>query len=181
MEGWKIGRLSVFPPSNLPFFQPSILPTYQTEGEMIMTLDIDIILSKMQATRDELLSFVEGLDAASLTWHPPEGGWSMRDNLAHLVDAEHAHRRFVQAVLEGRSVHLEGFDQPVGEILDALRAEREETLILIVDIPPHAWDRRGDHPALGEVSVQQVIRTIGVHERMHLKEVRKLLEAQKDE
>jgi uncharacterized damage-inducible protein DinB len=149
----------------------------------------------MQATRDELLSFVQGLDEASLTWHPPDGGWSIRDNLAHLVDAEHAHRRFVQAVLEGRSVHLEGFDldrwneehvarhagQSVNEILDALRAEREETLILIVDIPPDAWDKRGDHPALGEVSVRQVIRTIGVHERMHLKEMRKSLEAQRSE
>lgn len=162
---------------------------------MIVVPDVDIILSKMQATRDELLSFVQGLDEASLTWHPPDGGWSIRDNLAHLVDAEHAHRRFVQAVLEGRSVHLDGFDldrwneehvarhagQSVGEILDALRAEREETLILIVDIPPDAWDRRGGHPALGEVSVWHVIRTIGVHERMHLREMRKLLKAQRGE
>jgi hypothetical protein len=162
---------------------------------VIMASPADKILSKMQATRDELLSFVESLDEASLTWHPPEGGWSIRDNLAHLVDAEHAHRRFVQALLEGRSVHLEGFDldrwneehvarhagQSVDEILDALRAEREETLILIVDIPPDAWDKRGDHPALGEVSVRQVIRTIGVHERMHLKEMRKLLKAQRGE
>jgi hypothetical protein len=153
---------------------------------VIMASPADKILSKMQTTRDELLSFVLSLDEASLTWHPPDGGWSIRDNLAHLVDAEHAHRRFVQAVLEGRSVHLEGFDarhagQSVAEILDALRAEREETLILIVDIPPDAWDRRGDHPALGEVSVRQVIRTIGVHERMHLKEMRKLLEAQRSE
>jgi hypothetical protein len=157
--------------------------------------DIDIILSKMQATRDELLSFVQGLDEASLTWHPPGGGWSIRDNLAHLADAEHAHRRFVQAILDGRSVHLEGFNldrwnqehvarhagQSIDEILDALRAEREETLILIVDISPDAWDRRGDHPALGEVSLRQVIKTIGVHERMHLKEMRKLLKAQKGE
>jgi hypothetical protein len=157
--------------------------------------DIDIILSKMQATRDELLSFVQGLDEASLTWHPPGGGWSIRDNLAHLADAEHAHRRFVQAILDGRSVHLEGFNldrwnqehvarhagQSIDEILDALRAEREETLILIVDISPDAWDRRGDHPALGEVSVRQVIKTIGVHERMHLKEMCKLLKAQRGE
>jgi uncharacterized damage-inducible protein DinB len=77
---------------------------------VIMASPADKILSKMQITRDELLSFVEGLDEASLTWHPPDGGWSIRDNLAHLADAEHAHRRFVQAVLEGRSTHWEGFD-----------------------------------------------------------------------
>lgn len=155
-----------------------------------MISNIDIILSKMQATRAELRSFVEGLDQAALTWHPPGGDWSIRDNLAHLADAERAHRRFVRAVLEGRSTRLEGFDlnrwneehvarragQAVDEILGALRAERQETLAFISTIPPDAWDRQGDHPALGRVSLKQVIRIIGVHERMHLKEIRKVFE-----
>jgi uncharacterized damage-inducible protein DinB len=146
----------------------------------------------MQSTRDALLASVEGLDQAILTWHPPEGGWSIRDNLAHLVDAERAHRRFVGAVLEGRSTHLEGFDldrwneehvarrihQSVDEILADLRAARQETLAFIATLSPDAWNKQGDHPALGEVSMQQVIKVIGVHERMHLKEIRQLLEAQ---
>ena len=48
-------------------------------------------------------------------------------------------------------------------------------------IPADAWVKRGNHPALGEVTVQQVIKVIGVHERMHLREVRQLLEAQEVE
>lgn len=153
----------------------------------------DRIVAKMQATRDELLTFVQGLDQATLIYCPPEGGWSIHHNLAHLADAEHAHRRFVQAVLKGRSTRLEGFDldrwneehvarragQTPEEILDALRSERQETVAFITDLPHDAWDRIGDHPALGEVSVRQVIRVIGVHERMHLKEIRRLLDAQK--
>jgi uncharacterized damage-inducible protein DinB len=149
------------------------------------------MLPKMQATREELLAFVESLDQAVLTWPSPEEGWSIRDNLAHLADAERAHRRFVAAVLEGRSTRLEGFDldrwnqehvarragQSIQEILDALDAERQQTLAFIAAIPADAWDRRGHHPALGDVSVEQVIKIIGVHERIHLKEMRKLLEA----
>ena len=106
----------------------------------------EIMLPKMQGTRDELLVFVAALDQAALTWHPPEGGWSIRDNLAHLTDAE-----------------------------------RQETLAFIAAMPPAAWDRRGDHPALGDVSVEQVLKVIGVHERMHLKEMCKLLEAHGNE
>jgi len=154
----------------------------------------DSILLKMQTTRNELLSLVRSLDQAALTWHPPDGGWSIRDNLAHLADAERAHRRFVQAVLEGRPVHLEGFDldrwnqehvarradQSVDQILEAMDAERRETLAFIQTIPAEAWDKQGDHPALGRVSVKQVIKVIGVHERMHLKEMRRLLKAQRD-
>jgi hypothetical protein len=151
------------------------------------------IVPKMRSTRDELLTTVEGLDQATLTWRPPEGKWNIRDNLAHLVDAERAHRRFVWAVLEGRSTYLKDFDldhwnqehvarradQPFDEILADLHTERQETLAFITTISAEAWNRQGDHPALGQVSVLQVIKVIGVHERMHLKEIRQLLEAQR--
>ncbi len=155
----------------------------------------DQILPKMQVTRDQLLALVEDLEQDALTWRLSGPGWSIRDNLAHLTDAERAHRRFVEAVLEGRPVRLEGFDldrwneehvarraeQSTEDILSDLRAQRQETLALIAIIPTDAWEKRGDHPALGEVNVRQVIKVIGVHERMHLKEIRRLLEAQNAE
>jgi uncharacterized damage-inducible protein DinB len=154
-----------------------------------MPASTDRIVPKMQATREELLARIEGLDERAFGWRSPERGWSTRETLAHLVDAERAHRRFVQAVLAGQPVHLEGFDldrwneehvarrahQSVAEILEALYAERQATLDLLSAIPDDAWERQGDHPALGEVSVYQVIRIIGVHERMHLQEIRQLL------
>ena len=157
-----------------------------------MPTPADKILPKIQAVRDDLLECIDGLERASLTCRPPQGGWSIRDNLTHLADAERAHRRFVEAVLASRSTRLEGFDlnrwneervarraaQSVEEILDDLRTQRQETLALIDAIPPDAWDNEGDHPALGRVSVGQVVKVIGVHERMHLKEIRRLLEAQ---
>ena len=159
-----------------------------------MPTPADRILSKMQTTRVNLLALVEDSGQTSLTWHPPGGGWSIRDNLAHLVDAERAHRRFVGAVLESRPIRLEGFDldrwnqehvarragQSVDEILDALRAERQKTLAFIASIPRDAWDKKGDHPALGEVSVSQVIKVISIHEHLHLKEIRRQLKLQKE-
>jgi hypothetical protein len=76
----------------------------------MMSTPDDKVLTKMQATRDELLALVQGLNQPALTWRPLDGDWSIRDNLAHLADAERAHRRFAQAVLKGRSTRLEGFD-----------------------------------------------------------------------
>lgn len=155
----------------------------------------DQILPKMQVTRDQLLALVENLEQDDLAWRLSGKGWSIRDNLAHLTDAERAHRGFVNAVLEGRAVRLEGFDldrwneehvarraeQSTEDILSDLRAQRQETLAFIAIIPSDAWEKRGNHPALGEVSVRQVIKVIGVHERMHLKQIRWLLEAQNAE
>jgi hypothetical protein len=74
---------------------------------------VDKIVPKMQATHDELLTLIE-----------------------------RAHRRFVHAVIKGRSPRLEGFDldrwneenvarragQTPDEIFDALRSERQETV-----------------------------------------------------
>jgi hypothetical protein len=159
-----------------------------------MTSPADKILPKMHTTRNELLVLVEGLDDAVVAWRPSQEGWSVRQNLAHLADAERAHRRFVEAVMSGRSTRLEGFDldrwnqehvdrhadQSVEEILDSLRAEREETLAFIASIPHDAWEMEGEHPALGRVSVRQVVKVIGVHERMHLQEMHKLLQTQKE-
>jgi len=146
----------------------------------------------MQTVHTEMLSLVRNVDQATLTWRPPEGDWSIRDNLAHLADAERAHRRFVRLVLEGRPTRIEGFDldrwnaehvarhvgQSVDEILDDLDAERQETLAFVAALPTDAWDKRGNHPAVGEVSIQHIVKFIGVHQRMHLKEIRRLLEAQ---
>lgn len=153
----------------------------------------DEILPKMQATRAELLALVEGLDEAALTRRPPDGGWTVRETLAHLVDAERAHRRFVGAALADQPVRLAGFDldrwnaehvarragQSVAEILADLRAEREATLALLPTIPADGWEKRCEHPALGETSVLQVVRIIGIHERMHMKEMRRQAEVQR--
>jgi uncharacterized damage-inducible protein DinB len=158
----------------------------------IMPSSVNDVLSKMQATRDELLACVEGLDRGALTWRPVEGDWSIRDKLAHLAEAERAHRRFVEAVLAGRPVRLEGFDldrwnqehvarragQSVEEILHDMCAERQATLALVERIQAGDWERQGDHPALGRTSVGQVLRVISVHERRHLHEIRRLLEMQ---
>ncbi len=158
-----------------------------------MTSPAEKILPKMQATHQELVTLIKGLDQETLNRRPPEGGWSIRENLAHLVDAERAHRRFVEAVLEGRPIRrLEGFDldrwneervarradQSADELLEALEAERRETLALIAALPDDAWEKEGDHPVLGRVSVQHVLKIIGIHERMHLKEMRQLASIQ---
>ena len=117
------------------------------------------IIPRMQATRDELLASIDGLDAETLTWCPSGGGWTIQENLAHLVDAEGGHRRFVQAVLAGQTTRVEDIDldrwneervarrceQTVGGLIEALGDEREQTLAVVAGIPDDAWEKRGHH------------------------------------
>jgi hypothetical protein len=106
--------------------------------------------------------------------------------VGHLADSERAHRRFVEAVVAGNPpAKVEGFDldawnaarvarraqQTLAETLADFEAERAQTLAYLPTIPAAAWSLTSDHPALGHVTVEYVVRVIGIHERMHLTEM----------
>lgn len=148
------------------------------------------MIEKMTAVRHELVALVEGLDDAAQNFRPADGRWTVRENVAHLVDAEKAHRRFIQAVLAGRELSASAeFDldrwnnshvekragQSTAELLVELAAQRDETLAVIRGISAADWQKEGDHPALGRIAVRQVAKIIGVHEKMHLRDMQSVL------
>ncbi len=148
------------------------------------------ILTKMTDTRAALMAFLAALDEETCNTRPADGRWTIRENVAHLVDAENAHRRFVEILLAGETPPaMEDFDldrwnnakvsrraeKSTAELLAALQLEREKTLATIAAIPATGWEITGNHAALGEVSVRQVVKIIGMHERGHLKDMRAVL------
>ena len=150
---------------------------------------LDTILPKMQRTHEKLLAYLATLDgaAANRKLQSDHGEhWSPREIVGHLTDAERAHRRFMEAVVAGSPpAKVEGFDldawnagrvarragQTLAELIAAFEAERAATLDFLATVPPDAWPRRGHHAALGDMSVEEVARIIGLHERMHLQEL----------
>lgn len=150
---------------------------------------LDAIAPKMQRTHEKLLAFVATLDdeAANRKLHTTHGEhWSPREIVAHLTDAERAHRRYIELVATGNPpARLENFDldawnasriakragQTLPELVAAYAVERAATLGYLATLPPAAWTLRGHHPALGDMSIEEVARIIGLHERMHLQEM----------
>ncbi len=153
-------------------------------------MDREQNLAKMTATRAALVAFLADLDEQTCNTRPADGRWTIRENVAHLVDAEKAHRRFVKTLLAGETPPtVDNFDlnrwnaakvskragQSTAELLAALQTEREKMLATIAAIPDDSWDITGAHAALGTVSVGQVVKVIGVHEHGHLKDMRSVL------
>ena len=150
---------------------------------------LDTILPKMQRTHEKLLAYLATLDDATANrkLQSDHGEhWSPREIVGHLTDAERAHRRFMETVASGNPpAKVEGFDldawnagrvakraqQTLVELIAAFEAERAATLAFLATVPPDAWPLRGYHAALGERSVEEVARIIGLHERMHLQEM----------
>ena len=150
---------------------------------------LDTILPKMQGIHQKMLAYLATLDDATANrkLQSDHGEhWSPREIVGHLTDAERAHRRFMEAVASGNPpVKVEGFDldawnagrvakragQTLAELVAAFESERAATLAFLATVPPDAWPLRGYHAALGDRSVEEVARIIGLHERMHLQEM----------
>lgn len=151
-----------------------------------MSSPLDAILPKMEASHAKYKDFVARLDAAAAQQPAAANAWNPREITGHLVDAERAHRRFIEAVASGNPpAKLENFDldawnaarvakranQTLAELLAAYDEERAATVAVLQSLPDDAWEKSADHPALGHVTVEYVARIIGLHERSHLGEM----------
>ncbi|NLX10218.1 MAG: DUF664 domain-containing protein [Chloroflexi bacterium] len=139
-------------------------------------------IERLRQTPDEIAGLLTDLSASDLMRQPPDGGWSIQQVLAHLRDS--------QGLLDGRVrlmlaqddpplVSLGAADllgdaaQPVtaGEIFERYRAERDELLDLLEDIPLMAWGRTGQHPEFGQVTIRQQASYFAGHELIHLRQL----------
>ncbi|HXZ43439.1 MAG TPA: DinB family protein [archaeon] len=118
---------------------------------------------------------------------PP--AWNVRDLLAHLVSAEPRLLQIVHDVAAGGPGALPGFDLDAfnaeeqkllkdtspEELLSALAKTRQVTLDWVRTLADSQLDRRGRHPALGEVTVEVMITAIYGHQLLHMRDLKSKL------
>ena len=151
--------------------------------------EITKIEGKVTAARARLLAAVEGLGESEWDWQPRDGRWSVRLTLAHVGSAQWSHLEVADRLVAGEAVDIPGFDLdawnvgavlkradwPVSQVLADLDAAHQETLAFLGRLDPEKLSVTGTHPALGEVTVAQVLRIIPIHDNMHRRDVLGLL------
>jgi uncharacterized damage-inducible protein DinB len=151
--------------------------------------EIAKIERKIVAARARLLETVERLDEAAWEWRPGDERWSVRLTLAHVGAAQWSHLEVARRLVAGEPVDIPGFeldawnnaqvakrhDWPVERVLADLEAAQGATLAFLAGLSIEELDITGRHPALGEVSVRQVLRVVAVHDGMHRRDVLNLL------
>lgn len=121
------------------------------------TFDQQAELQRYAAGPDYLEKALAGLDEVGLDAAPAEGGWSIRQIVAHVVDGDQIWTLGLKATLGGEGVLFDfqwywarpqerwaecwGYaTRPVGPALDLLRANRRQ-IAHIVEQLPGAWER----------------------------------------
>lgn len=147
-----------------------------------------VVADRITAARAKLLATVTDLDEAACDWRPGDGRWSVRQTLAHVGAAQWSHLRVARRFAAGRPVDLPGFDLDawnaaaveerdgwsMGEVLADLEAAQEASLAFLDGLDDEQVGRTGLHPALGEMSVGQVLRVIGLHDGLHRRDIANL-------
>ncbi len=116
-----------------------------------------------------------------------QGAWQMRDILAHLVSAEAYIRLMIAYIAQGgpgapRGIDIDAVNAsevaalsglPPGELIERLRLSRSESIALVARLDEDDLDRRGNHPLLGEMPLEDFVKLIYRHDKMHMRDAQR--------
>lgn len=139
------------------------------------------ILDRTPATLSALLS---GLSEAWIRGTEGEGTWSPYDVIGHLIHGERTDWiPRVRHILAGQTAPFEAFDRSaqftesegktVVELLQTFTELRRQNLTTLQEMNVTEADlgRRGMHPALGQVTLEQLLATWVVHDLDHVVQI----------
>ncbi|MBI5961447.1 MAG: DinB family protein [Chloroflexi bacterium] len=147
------------------------------------------ILDDLAQKREKLLAVIAALPDAELDRRSVEG-WSIRETLTHLINAEEDHRSVIAAYARGRgdsvptSLTLDEHNAkrlaergPLtrDQILAGLDDQRRQTETLFEQLGEEQLAQRAHHPVIGDTTLRDIFRIIGVHDHIHRREIEKVL------
>ena len=147
------------------------------------------LLKAVRESTGELYAQFAGLSEERLRWRPAEDEWCLKEVAAHLRDAESLYQRQIELIARRREPRLpheaidvlpferDYRDEPLSKLLDQYESAREETVWLLRTLDEDDWQRRGDHPYRGLISVYDIVHDLHQHDLEHLYQARKLREA----
>jgi hypothetical protein len=152
---------------------------------------VNSLVNRLRKGGDKTLETLRSLSGAqwqSVLYEEPYP-WTVRDMTAHLLSAEKGLRRIAQNVAGGGPGAPQGFDydshnaeelvrlasMSPKKLLAGLADAREATIAWVSELDEAVLDRRGHHPALGEVTLEAIVNAFHGHQLMHIRDLKALL------
>ena len=129
---------------------------------------------------------IDGADPAAFNRRPPGDGWSMRDVVVHLADAELVLAVRLRLTLAGGEPVLPAWDgegwrrrllyvfRDPEAALECFRLVRHGNAEMLRECAPDAWERAARHPRLGAITVGGLASRAAAHAEEHAAQLRAL-------
>ena len=162
--------------------------------EAVMEFSLSDAIAVLARTPSALNALLPGLPAIWVRRNEGDNTWSAFDIVGHLVVIERSQWvQRAQIVLEDgearpfdpvdRFAQLkENRDKSLEQLLDEFSRLRTANLAALqaLDLQPGDFERRGRHPALGVVTLSQILATWAVHDLNHLHHLARVMAHQYD-
>lgn len=138
-------------------------------------------------------SIQSALAQPGIDWHfqPEDGGWSLTEVVCHLRDVEiEVHQARFKAILEEDMAFLPGVsadewadlrqyqDQNGLIAVSEFMKGRQDTLEMLQDLRPEAWEKQGRHAFFGPTSLHEILFLLARHDDIHMEQIRAILSEQ---
>jgi hypothetical protein len=142
------------------------------------------VAALLRAAVDAVAAELAGLPREVAAWHPGPGAWCVLETIGHLVEAEQ--RGFagrVREILAGGEPALAPWDQAAvgaargdcrrdpADVLAELARARDASVRLVAGLGEADLARGGVHPAVGRLTVRDLLQEWVHHDREHLRQI----------
>lgn len=146
-------------------------------------------IAAIAALPAKLEALVAGLTAEELTTPYLAGEWTVAQNVHHLVDSHTNSYVRCKLILTEERPPLKPYDQDAWAALpDGSSADIADSLAILrglharwvrfwEHLPETAWERTGDHPENGPMSLARILQVYAEHGEAHLDQIRRTLAA----
>lgn len=154
-----------------------------------MPFDLDTTVALLARSPAALDALLRGLPDAWTQSNEGENTWTVFDVVGHLNHGERTDwMPRVQRILEdGETRPFDPFDrfaqfreskgQTLAQLLDEFTRLRADNLVQLraLDLQPADFTRRGRHPALGVVTLSELLSTWAAHDLTHLHQISRIM------
>ena len=141
------------------------------------------LMEQFRSLPERAAAAVRGLNEAQLDTPYREGGWTVRQVIHHLADADLNAFIRTKFILTEEKPTLKVWDQdtwaglpdttlmPVQPSLAILQGLHDRWYALLRSLPEAGWKRAGNHPDRGEITVEDLLALYTRHGESHLGQI----------
>ncbi|MBZ5499186.1 MAG: DinB family protein [Acidobacteriia bacterium] len=147
---------------------------------------IDEALKSLAGTPRRLDRLAQGFNAKQASARPAPGKWSAKEIVCHLADCElvyglryrmiisEPHATLMAFDQEAWAKHLQYREQPMKSALACFKVLRAGDIALLKSLPRSAWNKGGQHPSYGALTLRQIVTHLVDHDRNHVAAIERL-------